>query len=269
LACLQLQAVNILTEARDSGIPLSSRSLDLLALTDASERLAFIQQNKQTQIQQQTVAACMATLQKDSEQPRTVCSLVVGTENKQVFTSFFLVLSVHILVSMPPNYFTQVLLMDPSGTSILKKFDLPSVPVFMSVQGLHDVEYRIVCACRNGNIYTIKNHKVLGGPIELESAACSLVLVDKNIVVGCMDQSIHSYSVKGKKIHSLYMPERILCMTSLELTQKKNIKCLLVSLANGEIRLYNGKYLISSIKVDDPVVHFSDPTKPEFAIFIQ
>ncbi len=43
-------------------------------------------------------------------------------------------------------------------------------------------------------------------------------------------------------------------MTTLELTQKKNVRALLVALANGEVRLYNGKYLISSLQVDDPVV---------------
>jgi Bardet-Biedl syndrome 1 protein len=33
---------------------------------------------------------------------------------------------------------------------------LPSVPVFMSVSGLFDVEFRIVVSCRDGNIYTLK-----------------------------------------------------------------------------------------------------------------
>jgi hypothetical protein len=45
-------------------------------------------------------------------------------------------------------------------------------------------------------------------------------------------------------------------MTTLELTQRKNVRGLLIALANGEVRLYNGKYLISSLQVDDPVVWF-------------
>lgn len=36
------------------------------------------------------------------------------------------------------------------------QLDLPAVPVFLSVTGLFDVEYRIVVACRNGCIYTLK-----------------------------------------------------------------------------------------------------------------
>lgn len=59
---------------------------------------------------------------------------------------------------------------------------------------------------------------------------------------------------QGKKNFSLYLPDRVTCMTTLELTQKKNVRGLLIALANGEVRLYNGKYLISSLQVDDPVV---------------
>ena len=85
---------------------------------------------------QLTVATCMETLNKNMQNERAISSLVVGTESR------------HIII------------MDPSGTSILKKFLLPSVPVFLAVQGTFDVEYRIVVACRNGNIYQIKKGKV-------------------------------------------------------------------------------------------------------------
>ncbi len=45
----------------------------------------------------QTVVTCLETLQKDSDDPRGVGSVVVGTENREI------------------------LILDPSGTSILKK----------------------------------------------------------------------------------------------------------------------------------------------------
>ena len=35
---------------------------------------------------------------------------------------------------------------------------LPSVPVFLSVTGLYDVEYQISVACRDACIYTIKRY---------------------------------------------------------------------------------------------------------------
>lgn len=59
---------------------------------------------------QQTIVTCMSTLHKDSELPRSICALVVGTEHNQV------------------------LLMEPSSTAIVRRIDLPSTPVFMAVQ---------------------------------------------------------------------------------------------------------------------------------------
>lgn len=35
---------------------------------------------------------------------------------------------------------------------------IPSVPVFMDVSGLFDVEFRIVVACRDGCLYMLKRY---------------------------------------------------------------------------------------------------------------
>lgn len=59
-------------------------------------------------------------------------SLVIGTESRQV------------------------LVLDPAGSSIMAKVTLPGVPVHMAITGLFDVDYRIVVACRDGNVYTVK-----------------------------------------------------------------------------------------------------------------
>jgi len=42
---------------------------------------------------------------------------------------------------------------------------LPSVPVFLSVTGLYDVEYQISVACRDACVYTIKRYLVPVGPV--------------------------------------------------------------------------------------------------------
>ena len=98
---------------------------------------------------QQTVITCMETLNKNVDGERAVSSLVIGTESRQV------------------------LVLDPPGNSILAKVTLPGVPVNLGVTGLHDVDYRIVVACRDGNIYTIKvPHHVL-----LCACACVCVRV--------------------------------------------------------------------------------------------
>jgi Bardet-Biedl syndrome 1 protein len=216
-------ALDALAEARDTGVQLSTRSMNLLALTNRAEQDAFITSSKPLPLVQLTVATCMETLCKNMQGERAISSLVVGTESRHV------------------------LIMEPSGTGVLKKFLLPSVPVFLAVQGTLDVEYRIVIAARNGNIYQIKKGKVLGTVIELETQPCGLVLLEKSLLVGCMDQIIHSFHFKGKKNYSIYLPEPISNMELLKLTRLKSQRALIVSLSNGEIRLYNKKHLIHTL----------------------
>jgi len=222
------QAIEMLTEARDNGVMLSSQSMNLLAFSDAKEQEEFIEINKTQALQQQTTVTCMETLNKNKEDPRAIGMLVVGTESS------------HVIIT------------DQWGTSILKKIALPSVPVFMAVSGTYEVEYRIVVSCRNGNVYTIKKGKVIGTVIELETQPCGLEMIDKSIIVGCMDNVIHSFHIKGKKNYSIYLPESITNMTVLTLS-RLHIKALIVALSNGEVRLYNKKHLVSTLKSPDVV----------------
>jgi Bardet-Biedl syndrome 1 protein len=74
----------------------------------------------------------MTVLLKSKEEEDAVGCLVLGTESKKV------------------------LILSPSAAKIIIQVELPSVPVFICATGLYDVDYRIVVACRNGNIYTIK-----------------------------------------------------------------------------------------------------------------
>lgn len=75
---------------------------------------------------------------------------------------------------------------------------LSSVPVFLSVSGLYDVEYRIIVACRNGQIYTLKRGtKIVGRPTaELTSQPVGLLRRDRSIIVATMDQNLHSFNNK-------------------------------------------------------------------------
>jgi Bardet-Biedl syndrome 1 protein len=80
----------------------------------------------------QTVITCLATLKKSMADEDAISCLVLGTESRSIFV------------------------LDPEAFTILATMELPSVPVFMSVSGLYDVEFRIIVACRNGGIYTLK-----------------------------------------------------------------------------------------------------------------
>lgn len=225
------QMISQLTDAREKGVSLSSRSLNLLALKAQLDQEAFVEANKQLPLVQMTVVTCMETLAKDSSSgDNPVTMLVVATESRHV------------------------LILDSQGTTVLKKILLPSVPVCMCVNGSYDVEYRIIVACRNGNIYTIKKGVLLGTVIELETQPVGMVVIEKNILVGCMDNIIHSFHFKGKKNYSIYLPEPITNISLLNLKRIRSTKAMLVAMANGEVRLYNKKTMVASIKCDSDIV---------------
>mmetsp|Transcript_17466 Transcript_17466/g.38031 ORF Transcript_17466/g.38031 Transcript_17466/m.38031 type:complete len:600 (-) Transcript_17466:231-2030(-) len=224
-----LKVVEDLLGLRDNGVSLSSRSLDLLAIdeNDTAARSAFIAEHRHQPLIQQTCITCMETIQKNMEEPDAVSCLVIGTER------------------------CQLLILDPSGTSVSHKVKLPAVPVFIAVTGLLDVDYRIVVAARDGNLYTMKNGELTGMAIELESQPCGLVRTNKNIIVGCMNNTIHSFHVKGKKTYSIYLPSTIVTMELLTIQRQRMVKALLVALANGEVRVYNEKHLVSIHQTND------------------
>ena len=78
------------------------------------------------------MVTCIATLKKSHSEDDAISCLVLGTESQNLF------------------------ILDPEAFTILCSVQLVSVPVCLSVTGLYDVEYRILVACRNGAIYTVK-----------------------------------------------------------------------------------------------------------------
>lgn len=222
-------AAEKLSIAREKGTVLSNQSVDLLALEEPEQQAELVKKTKDQLLQQQTSITCMEVLRQNMDEPTAVSMLVLGTEKGMVY------------------------ILDSSALNIAAKIELDAVPTMMSVLGLYDVEYRITVACRDGNIYTIKNGQVLSTVIELETQPVGLVRFDKNIYVGCMDNVVHCFHFKGKKNHSIYLPCPISCMSLLQLSRARTAKALVVALNNGEIRLYNGKHLISTTKTDDVV----------------
>jgi Bardet-Biedl syndrome 1 protein len=228
--------VQKLAEARDKGVPLTSRSHTLLSLSKPEERVEFIKCARNLPLKQQTVVTCMKTLKKDFDEDDAVSSLVIGTEAGTV------------------------LILDPPGSKILNQCKLPSVPTKMAVVGKYAVGYRIVIACRDGNIYQVKDPGELSGKkIELEAQPVDLICLEKNstetykIVVACMDNTIHVYRRKGKKDFSLYMPSPITNIEAIAVKRDRVTECYAVALEIGEVRVYNGKNQVSNFKVDGRV----------------
>ena len=69
------------------------------------------------------------------------------------------------------------------------------------MSGLYEVEYQVTVATRDASIYTVKG----GGrtpkyKVSLGSQPCGMQRIDKEVVVGCMDQTLASYTIKVSQI---------------------------------------------------------------------
>ncbi len=95
------------------------------------KQAAFVNEMKDVELIQWTCISCMDVLKQDNEEIDAISLLVIGTEHKQVF----------------------ILPEDPTGSAVLCKINLPSVPVMFTIYGAFDLEWRIAVACRDGKIY--------------------------------------------------------------------------------------------------------------------
>ncbi|KAK6180672.1 hypothetical protein SNE40_008677 [Patella caerulea] len=214
---------------RSDGQLLTVRSLKFLQL-ESTDLEAFANLHKHAPLKRQTVITCLDTLKKSLADEDAISCLVVGTENKSIY------------------------ILDPEAFTVLTTVDLPSIPVFISVNGLYDVEYRLVVSCRNGCIYTLKRGSKEGSKycIELNSQPVGMERINKTIYVGCMDETLQCYSSKGKKLWTIKLPTSITTMKTLDYSPRQ-LKTLLVALSNNEIHMYKDKYLVDVIKTEGVV----------------
>ena len=105
-----------------------------------------------------------------------------------------------------------------------------------------------MCACRDGNVYTIKNGEVTGNVIELEAMPCALCRIDKSVLVGCMSNTVHAFHISSASTAST-SPRRSRAWEVLTLTKTRNLRALLVGLNTGEVRLYHEKSLVATLQL--------------------
>ncbi|CAL1540056.1 unnamed protein product [Lymnaea stagnalis] len=219
----------MLETLRQEGAALTVRSLRLLQM-DIGNVQNFVNLHKHTPLKKQTVITCLATMKKSVADEDAISCLVLGTENKSIY------------------------ILDPEAFTVLATMNLPNVPVFLSVNGLFDVDYRIVVSCRNGCVYTLKRGStdVTRNMIELNSHPVGMERVNKNIYVGCMDETLHCFTSKGKKLWTVRLPAGITTIEAIDY-KPKSFTAVLVALNNQEVHIYKEKYLVDIIKMDDIV----------------
>ena len=191
----------------------------------------YIRENFTMLIQHQNFISCIGKLNKNLDEEKAVSMLVVGTEQKNIF------------------------ILEASGMSVKKQIDLKSVPCFLECTGQFDIDYRIYVACRDGRVYVIRNGELTDQCFTIETKPVGLILFEKQIVIAGMNNSLHSFYLKGKRNFNLIMPAPILDIVRLEVKRTQSTttgQCIVVALSNGEIRLYNPKEknLIHVLKTD-------------------
>lgn len=67
-----------------------------------------------------------------------------------------------------------------------------------------------------------------------------------------MDQTLQCYTIKGKKLWTVYLSDNIITMSVMDHKQK-GFKAVMVALDNGDVQIYRDKYLIDTIKTDSAI----------------
>lgn len=136
---------------------------------------------------------------------------------------------------------------------MLRQVSLPSVPVFIEVSGLFDVDYRLIISCRDAHIYTLKRgFKSARICVQLNSQAVGLVRVNTMILVGCMDNSLSTYTTKGICMWTLQLKDRITCMTPIDV-DLLGLRLVAVALTSRQIIIYQDKHRVDCIETHDVV----------------
>uniref|UniRef100_A0A8C9SA07 BBSome complex member BBS1 n=1 Tax=Scleropages formosus TaxID=113540 RepID=A0A8C9SA07_SCLFO len=198
-------------------------------MLDPQEMETYVNLHKQQPLRRQTVITCISTLKKNMAEEDAVSCLVIGAESKDIYV------------------------LDPEAFTVLSKMSLPSVPTLIDVTGQFDVEFRITVACRNGNIYILRRDSPKPKYcIELTSHPVGLVRIGKNVVVGCAQETLLSYTQKGKKLWTVYLPAPVMTMGLMD-HHTRGFQAVLVGLSNCQVQLYRDKNLLNIVKTPDVV----------------
>jgi len=220
------ELVNALSPLRNNGvIQLTQISIEFLALDDIETKLAFLVGNLDFSLSIEPTITTMTTIKKNLEDEDSISYLVVGVNEKLVY------------------------IVNPNGCQVIEKFQLSSSIQLMSVNGLYDSKYHIIVGCFDGSIYYLTSNSCYK-IVQLEYLPIGIVTFEKSLIVGCMNNTIYSYTVTGKKQYSINLPSPIVNIRELT-GSLKNIKGYAVSLQNNEVRVFSDKNLILTIPTPD------------------
>ncbi|CAF3501254.1 unnamed protein product [Rotaria socialis] len=228
---IDIQAMHdILNDLHRTGSTiLTNRSFMFLQMTNNTEAQQFVEHFKNIELKRQSCITCMKKLNKNCADEDAINCLVIGTEDQNIY------------------------IVESEAFTILATMNCPATPSFLDVSGIYDVEFRILAACRNGYIYLFRRGSAQPrNSIYLNSIAVGLERFGKNIIVGCMDSSLHCYTTKGKRYWKHILPAQITAMCQIDY-RPRGFQAVAVALANNEIHLYKDKFLVDVIQIEENV----------------
>ncbi|KEG11372.1 putative Bardet-Biedl syndrome 1 protein [Trypanosoma grayi] len=213
------EATDMLEERRKNGVELSARSTDLLASDNLQERERFVERTKNEPLRQMTVVACMGSLWVDPGENGRSC-LVFGTEDRYIYV------------------------LKNSAMEVQFKVKFPSVPVQILTAGALRVQYRIVVACRDGCVYSIKNGDLSGSVIFPDGEIVQIARYDNLVAVATTRNTLSYFNLKGKRQSCIFLPLPVTNIVTIVESASTKARGIVVALSNGAIRVYVGKSLL-------------------------
>lgn len=123
----------------------------------------------------------------------------------------------------------------------------------MEVYGLFAVDFKLLVSCRDACVYTVKRgFKTAKFAVQLLSQPVGMVLVNGNIVIGCMDKTLSSYSSKGVCQWSLTLPGFVTAIAPVEVEMLGH-KLVAVALSTKQVLVYHDKHKVDCIETHEVV----------------
>lgn len=90
-----------------------------------------------------------------------------------------------------------ILIIECVNFKVINSINVPSVVYKIVTQGHYDIESRIFAACRDNNIYIIKNGMLVTQKIECEIFITDICITEKLLYVALVDNAVQAYTFDG------------------------------------------------------------------------
>jgi hypothetical protein len=140
-----------------------------------------------------------------------------------------------------------------SGSKIILKTKIPSIPHLIATSVCYDTEYNIFIATLDKIIFIIRNGELSSLQIEIPFKIFGIIKTPKSLIIGRADATVHSYNQAGQKNFGFGLPAELTCIEAIEIMTYPLFSGYALGLKNGEVRIYSERVLNFVYKFSEPV----------------